>query len=309
MSKLKKLLLGTALVGTMATGLSECEHTDSDENNTDRKPKKTQVKQDLNDNAALFESSRSQIKFSLTFVENYYPYIYFCGRAWTTGAGLTVLYKPNGTYTQVTQKTPVPTIAQSDVYMGRYMTFEILPDIKQCITVPMDRETLIAACALRYCIGHGNFVKSAFVKQLNAGVRGAELAKTLTGWRKQEGVPKRLYFFAAMMSGKMTFSDMLNLRAEGCYNLDWHDIFVYSGKEPKCDKNKFFEWDFTKLQANLEKAKAPKNTVLNLGRGKGTVTVKCKLVKDIVPDYIWDDVTRDSNTVDFAKLIQETKIR
>ena len=302
--KLKKFLFGAALVGGLGMGASSCSE---DKEQKDAEKAKTEVEinkpqDDKYGNVALFESCRSDIKFALAFVENHYDYVYWCGEAWTVADGLTVLYDANGNCTKVTQNTKVPTYAEADVYKGRYMTFEILPDIKECIKVPMDRNTLIAACVLRYCIGHANFVKSSFVKQLNAGKKGKELAKTLTGWRKQQGVINRCYFFAALMAGEIEYSDLLDLRAEGCYNLEYEDMLVYESKEIKKkgkkktvkvvkeDRDGFYEWDFSKVKNNLEKAKKPRTVRLNLGKGK-TVAVECKLAKDIVPDYVWQDVS------------------
>lgn len=292
-TKLKEFLLGSIIVGGLAVGTPSCSHKERD--NDDDNKAKTEVgtskpQQDDYGNVALFEASRSDIKFALAFVENYYPYIYWCGEAWTTGYGTTILYNPNGTYTKVNQDTPVPDIKQADIYKGRYLTYEILPDIKNCITVSMDENTLLAACALRYCIGGVNFRKSEFLKQLNAGKTGAELAKTLTGWRKQAGVPNRCYFFAALMCDEIDYSDLLDLRAEGCYNLTYEDMFVCKQGQPECDENGFYEWDFSKIRENLEKAKQPRTVCLNLGAKKGHVNVQCQYVKDIVPEYIWQEV-------------------
>ncbi|MFQ6777783.1 MAG: glycoside hydrolase family protein [Alphaproteobacteria bacterium] len=288
-TRLQKFLLGSILVGGLAMGTAGCSHKQHDKD--DNNKTKTEIpQQDKYGNVALFESSRSDIKFALAFVENYYPYIYWCGEAWTTGYGLTILYNPNGTYNKVTENTIVPTLEKSDVYQGRYLTHEILPDIKNYITVSMDENTLIAACALRYCIGSANFKKSVFLKQLNAGKTGAELAKTLTGWRQQSGVLNRCYFFAALMAGKISYADLLDLRAEGCYNLECSDMVVCCDGKPKCDKDGFYEWDFSKIQENLAKAKMPRNVCLNLGKKKGHINVECQMVKDIVPEYILQEV-------------------
>lgn len=313
MAKLEKFLLGTMLVSGLTLGAAGCssKNKDSKEDKTEAEAKAKNAEIKVSDyatvaeyNAALFESCRSDIKFALAFAENYYPFIYWCGEAWTTGHGLTILYNSDGTYTKVTKDTKVPTLTESDIFKGRYLTHEILPDIKNCISVPVDENTLIAACVLRYCIGGKNFKNSSFVKQLNNGKTGAELAKTLTGWRQQKGVPNRCYFFAALMAGEITYSDLLDLRAEGCYKLAWQDIFVYSNKEPKCDKDGFYEWDFSKVKRNLAKAKQPRQVKLNIG-DKKTATVDCQLVKEIVPDYVWQDVQKHTNqdkssTVDFV---------
>lgn len=298
-SNLKKFMLGTVIVGGMMTALLHRDHQPSDEGDDQAPPKKeiAPTKTPATDpynNVALFNASRSHIKFALTFVENYYEYVYFCGKAWTTGSGLTILYNADGTSRKVTPKTKVPNISESDVFVGRYLTFETLSDIQKYVTVPMDQNTLLAVCVFRYCVGSKGFRKSLFLKKLNAGKTGAELAKTLTRWRQDKGVLKRCYFFAALLENKITFDDLLPLRTEGCYNLDLQDIVVHYKGKPKIDKNDFYEWDYSKLQKNLKKAKNHRATTLNLGNGK-KVTVKCKLVKETVPDYIWQDVTNSAN--------------
>lgn len=294
MAKIKSFFLGSLLVGSMAVGADSCTQKKQDKAEkpkTEVKAKKKPQQKDPYGNIELFEKSRSDIKFALAFVENYYPYVYWCGKSWTTGHGLTILYTADGKSSKVTQNTKIPTLDQSDVYKGRYLTYEILPDIISCVKVPMDENTLIAACVLRYCIGGSNFKKSLFLKWLNEGKTGAELAKTLTGWRVQDGVPNRCYFFAALMAGKIDFTDLLDLRAEGCYNLTYTDMFVYYKGHPKRDQHKLYEWDFSKIKQNLQKAKKQRVVVLNLGRKKGKVKVNCKLVKEIVPRYIWQEVS------------------
>lgn len=286
--KVQKILLGSVLVGGLVAGTAGCS---KDKKDKDKEQAKTEIAKSAKEmNAELFEKSRSDIKFALAFVENYYPYTYFCGEAWTTGHGLTILYNPDGSYKKVTNRTKPVTLEESDVYKGRYLTFEVLPDIKKCVKVEMDENTMIAACVLRFCIGSSNFQKSSFVKELNAGKTGAELAKTLTGWRQQEGVINRCYFFAALMAGKIDYSDLLDLRAEGCYRLDWQDMLVYVNGQPKVDKNNFYEWDFSKVRENLKKAKQSRQVRLTLA-GKKHVIVNCKMVKDIVPDYVLQNVS------------------
>lgn len=316
MANLKNILFGTALAGGLVFSAPACSSMNKEEKESDKQKTEaetTPVSQDTTvsgHNVALFDSCRSDIKFALALCENYYPYIYWCGEAWTAGSGLTVLYNADGTCTKVNKNTKVPTIAESDVYEGRYLTYDILPDIEKCVTVSMDKNTLIAACVLRYCIGGTNFKKSSFVKQLNAGKTGAELARTLTGWRQQKGIPNRCYFFAALMAGKIDYSALLDLRAEGCYNLTWNDIFVYSKGRPVIDKDGFYEWDFSKIDANLKKAKQPRQIQLNLGDKKHAV-VDCKLTKEIVPDYVWQDVQKHtnqekSNTVNFTDVLNDS---
>lgn len=96
----------------------------------------------------------------------------------------------------------------------------IIPDVH----VPLDENTLLATCVLGYCIGPNALKNSSFLAAVNRGVTGPKLAKYLTGYRQQPGVLNRCYFFAALLENKITFDDLLDLRAEGCYNLDITDI-------------------------------------------------------------------------------------
>lgn len=334
MAKLEKFLLGTMLVSGLTLGAAGCssKNKDSKEDKTETEAKNKEIK--VSDyatvaeyNAALFESCRSDIKFALAFVENYYPYNYWDGKRWTTGHGLTVLYNSDGTLINVAKNTNVPTLAESDVFKGRYLTIEVLKDVKNCFKVPVDRNILVAACVLRYCIGGTEFKNSNFLKAVNAGEKGAELAKTLTGYRQQLGILNRCYFFAALLANKITFDDLLNLRAEGCYNLEipeickckknkdgsWKKITVMiKGKPHKTfdfykDKDNYCYWIFDNIDEKLKKAKKPRHVNLNVGNEK-YVGIDCKLVKEIVPDYVLQDVlkhtnTNQSKTISFADVL------
>lgn len=314
-TQLKKILFGTMLAGGMVAGASGCSPKESD--NKDQEKPETEVtvdgvtKKHVNDpygNIALFEASRSKIKFALAVVENYYPYTYKDGNGnWTTGEGLTELYNENGKMTKVTKNTHPVTMTESDMYKGRYLTYSILPKIKTGFKVPADENTLIAVTVLGYCVGPKWIANSEFTKQLNAGAKGAELAAYLAGFCQDAGVPKRMYFFAALVAGKLQWSDLLDLRAEGCYNLTWQDIFVCDKNGRPIKKNKYRQWDFSKLQKNLEKAKSPKSTKLHLKDNK-TVVVKCELAKKIVPNYIWQEISNgtatDTKTIEFADAVE-----
>lgn len=302
-TKLKKLLWGSVMTG-MLMGAPSCSSRDSESDDSEDAqtelviPRSNETIREYNNE--LFNKTRSKIKFSLAFVENYYPHIYTDGKVWTTGHGLTVLYQRDGTSLSVTKNTPVPSLDESDVFKGRYLTREILSDVKDLIKVPLDENTLLATCAFRYCVGHNGFKKSEFLRQLNSGKKGADLAKYLTGFRQQHGVINRMYFFAALMAGQITYTDLLDLRAEGCYNLTDKDMLVYSGNTLKKDSNGFYEWDFSKIMDNLKKAKQARTVYLRvwdntIGKVK-TVSHNCKLVKEIVPDYIWKEVS-DSKSV------------
>lgn len=309
-TKLKKLLWGGIMTG-MLMGVPSCstrdsESDDSEDDRTELVITGTDKSSVEKYNTELFESLRSKIKFGLAFVENYYPYIYKDGGGTlTTGHGLTVLYEPNGTYKKVTKDTPVPSLSESDRYKGRYMTIEILKDIQKYVKVPMDENTMIATCVFRYCIGGKNFKESEYLKQLNKGKTGAELTPYLTGFRQQKGVLKRLYFFAALMEGEIEFSDLLDLRTEGCYNIE-----SWEGLVSNLDKN-FYSWNFQNIDNYLEIAKKERIVSTRVWDANAEKFVKirheCKLVKDIVPEYIYNEVSGKKLKKTKRKTEDETK--
>ena len=320
-TRLRNFLFGTVLAGGLATGAASCNHKDVKE--PEPEEPKTEIRKDtvqaqdtvrvqimpeINSddpygNIALFKATYSKIKFALALVENYYPYTYNDNKGkgtWTTGEGLTHLRDANGKVTKVTENTPAVTAIESDVYKGRFLTSGILPVIKK-VKKPMDENTLIAACVLGYCVGPSKLASSSFLKQVNVGANGAELTKYLTLYHKQGGVPKRLYFFAALIENQIQWADLLNLRAEGCYNLGWKDIFVYDTNNViKTLPGKLYEWDYTNIKANLEKAKKKRSSTLYI-KGGQKVTIECQLAREFVPDYVWFEVSSDVKETDADK--------
>lgn len=257
-------------------------------------------------NVALFEKKRSKTKFALAIVENYYPFIYSDGENWTTGCGLTVLYDKNGVGHSVTKKTKVPNISESDKYVGRYLTFEVLPDVKNLIKVPIDDDLLVTFCVFRYCTGGSyDFRHSNFIKAINSGMSRKEISRRITGFRTPKGILKRMYFFAAILEGKIAFEDLLDLRAEGCYNLELNEVCECTRKQdpktkkwywdPVIDKDGYATWKFDNIDKKLAKAKNPRSTPLTVWNAeegkKQTKRVPCLLAKDIVMDYIWEEVS------------------
>ena len=71
----------------------------------------------------------------------------------------------------------------------------------------MDEATTIATYNFAYVLGSTNFRKSEYLKALNEGKKGAELAKYLTGYRQQKGLLPRFYFMGALLNGKLKTSD------------------------------------------------------------------------------------------------------
>lgn len=291
-SKFKRLILGTTLAGGLiASGTALFRGGHDKDKDEDKEEEKTEIvstpetqQHDENDpygNVALFNANRSKIKFALAFVEGFAPTAYQDKNengTWTVGHGLTILYNDDGSHSRVNKDSKC-TLEQSDEFKDRYLTYDILPDIQKSVTVSMDENTLIATCVFRYCIGHANFKKSTYLKQLNAGKTGADLARYLTGFRRQKGVLKRLYFFAALMSDEISFSDLVNLHAEGCYDLILTDIVECDSKGNIIkDKENMATWNFSKMDDNLARAQTFGNR---------------EFIKDVVPEYIWNDVYAD----------------
>lgn len=124
--------------------------------------------------------------------------------------------------------------------------------------------------------GENGFPRSKYLKALNEGKTGHDLARYLTGYRKQKGLLPRFYFMGALLEGKIKTSDFLALRAEGCYNLTPKDVCVTENGKLKTDADGFAEFDFSKLEENLEKAKKPR-------RSRALHNGRCQMVQDILP--------------------------
>ncbi|MBO4746368.1 MAG: tetratricopeptide repeat protein [Alphaproteobacteria bacterium] len=284
-------------------------------------PVTPEITNDPYGNIALFESMRRKIKFSLVFVENCYDFTYYCGK-WARGSGVTVVYNEKGKGRDV-RAGEACTMDNANVDIDRYLTFSCLKSIRNDVKVPLDENTLLTACVIQYCIGPTQFRKSSFLRELNNGAKGEDLVKWLTLYRKDPGVLKRCYFFAAMVCGKMEFSDLLDVRADGCYTLWQSDILqcktagrTNNVKNIKKDSDNCGIWNFDNLQQNLEIAKAPRteHVTIALSPVKKTRKVVCQFVKDIVPDSIWNDVSNGrarivevpNDTIDFADAQNDT---
>lgn len=302
------------MAGLGMTNLSACSQKDKEPKDGEKSRTELTVS-DFNSvseyNAALFENCRSDIVFTLFFVENCYPYAYNDGTGhWTVADGLTKLFNEDGTsYVDVTSDTKPLTKEEAEIYTMRFLKFEIWPIIKN-INVPMDRNTMISTCTFGYCIGADGFKQSNYLKYLKAGKSGKDLGRALSGYRTPQGLLQRWYFLAALLSDKIEFDDLLNLRADGCYNLKTTDIVAcrkdekgnykkIKGKygwiyEVDSDKDGFCKWNFSHVDAQLKKAKEPMLPVKLSIKGGKTALVPRQLVKDIVPDYVWSEVSDPS---------------
>ena len=328
MANWKTLFYGTLMAGSVATGMSGCSNKDKEPKDNEKARTELTVS-DFNSvseyNAALFENCRSDIVFTLFFVENCYPYAYNDGTGhWTVADGLTKLFNEDGTsYVDVTSDTKPLTKEEAEIYTMRFLKFEIWPIIKN-INVPMDRNTMISTCTFGYCIGADGFKQSNYLKYLKAGKSGKDLGRALSGYRTPQGLLQRWYFLAALLSDKIEFDDLLNLRADGCYNLKTTDI-VACRKDEKgnykkikskygwiyevdSDKDGFCKWNFSHVDAQLKKAKEPMLPVKLSIKGGKTALVPRQLVKDIVPDYVWMEVSDQSGKTLVRKPLYEVGI-
>ena len=235
----------------------------------------------------MFSRCHDAIKTSLAFAEN------FAGEAFkdgvgmpTIGYGCTYYLDENGNGSRKT--TPVKmgdtmTVEEADVQKERYLQFEILKQIQENVKVPMDEATMVATCNFAYVIGSTNFRKSEYLKALNKGEKGEDLARYLTGYRVQKGLLSRFYFMGALLKGDMKVSDLMDLTAEGCYNLKPKDVCVYEGRKLKLDKDGFAYFRFDNLENNLNKAKKTRYSAACRGK-------KCPKVRDILPQSVIDGV-------------------
>ena len=227
-----------------------------------------------------FSRCHDAIKTSLAFVENFADSTFTDGEGYPTiGYGCTFYIDEKGVGNREispVKKGDTITMEDAIVQKERYLKFKALPTIQKCVKVPMDDATTIATYNFAYVIGENGFSKSKYLKALNEGKTGHDLARYLTGYRKQKGLLPRFYFMGALLEGKIKTSDFLALRAEGCYNLTPKDVCVTENGKLKTDADGFAEFDFSKLEENLEKAKKPR-------RSRALHNGRCQMVQDILP--------------------------
>lgn len=161
----------------------------------------------------------------------------------------------------------------------RYLKFRGLKQIQECVNVPMDEQTTIATYNFAYVIGPEGFKKSEYLKALNEGKTGHDLARYLTGFRKQKGLLARFYFMGALLEDKIKTSDLFDLTAEGCYNLKVNDVCVHEKRKLKLDNDNFAEFDFNKLDENLKKACGARRSV-------AIKNARCQKVREILPESV-----------------------
>lgn len=282
-AKARKWALRTMLAVTVSSAVYSAVNIKQE--NTAKVDKKEQCPKGVLSNAQVFDNCRDDIKVSLAFVEN------FAGKAFNDGTGMmtigygcTYYIDENGRGNREispVKKGDTITMEEALVQKDRYLNFRILPQIENLVKVPLDKKTMVATVNFAYVIGPKNFRDSKYLEALNQGKTGAELAKYLSGFRKQKGLLCRCYFMAEMLKGNLKTGDFLNLTAEGCYNLKPEDVCAHIGKNLVTDKENMAMFIDDKIAENLKKAAKNRTSVANDGGA-------CPKVRDILPP----DLTR-----------------
>lgn len=252
--------------------------------------------------AQMFSRCHDAIKVSLAFAENFAPNAFKDGVGVPTiGYGCTYYLDENGNgslQTSPVKKGDKITKEEANVQKERYLQFEILKQIQENVKVPMDEATTIATYNFAYVLGSTNFRKSEYLKALNEGKKGAELAKYLTGYRQQKGLLPRFYFMGALLNGKLKTSDLLNLTAEGCYNLSVKDVCYHKGNKLLLDEEGFASFNYDKLADNLQKA-------CKTRRSKACGNKKCPTVNEILPQSVIDGVLQMEKSRTYTGLLSD----
>ncbi len=288
------VMLTTTITGAVYTAFQLSDQVDNNQlkEKTELKNKDTPSEKPLT-NEQMFERCHDAIKTSLAFAENFAAKAFKDGGGVPTiGYGCTYYLDENGNGSRKT--TPVKmgdtiSMKEADIQKERYLQFELLKQIQENVKVPMDEATMVATCNFAYVIGSTNFKKSDYLKALNSGKKGEDLARYLTGFRVQKGLLSRFYFMGALLKGDLKVSDLMNLTAEGCYNLKTKDVCVYEGKKLKLDKDGFAYFRYDLLAENMEKAKKTRYSVACRGK-------ECPKVKDILhPSVISGVLSMEKN--------------
>lgn len=293
-----KALIGTAV---LATGLGVAKLVKET-----LKDKVETVNDDPYGNVKTFNKVRDEIKVMLAFVENFSSTAFPDGEGvMTIGYGCTYTIDENGVGNRkISPITKDMTMSMEEalVQKDRYLDYRILPQIKNLIKVPMDEETTILTTAFSYVIGPSGFKKSDYLKALNDGVKGEELFRHTTGWRKQQGLLKRNYFGYLRATNAISTADILDLPAEGCYSLEVKDCCPVNKKGAiKKDKEglSWFKSDSTSIANNIKLASKPRVSK-QLG--------PCKKVREILPPELVKQIEKN-RTAKFSILQAKSNSR
>ena len=239
-------------------------------------------------NKQVFLDNINEIKTVLCFMENFASEAFLDGKGVPTiGYGCTYLIDENGKGDRdisPIKENMTMTKSEADVQKARYLTFRVLPQILRDIKCPLDKETLIATTSFMYVIGPEAFRKSSYLKALNQGIKGNKLARFMLGFAKDKGVIKRNLFAHYLINKTLKPVDFLDLRTEGCYNLDVEDCCYMKDSCVKRDKNGLGLFRKDDVAANIAKAKKPRSSVIG----------KCKLVREVLPAKVVQAVLKNA---------------
>ena len=231
-------------------------------------------------NAQVFDNSLNEIKTVLCFMENFSPKAFKDGKGVPTiGYGCTYLLDENGRGNR--EISPVKMGMQMSMeecaeQKDRYLMHRVKNQIMEDVKVPLDKEHMIATTSFMYVIGPNAFKKSSYLKAMNDGIKGEELARYMLGFAKDKGVVKRNWFAAQIMSGKLKPADFLNFRTEGCYTLEMEDCCIMNGDKVQRDENGLGTFLTDCFEDNIAKAKKQRSSVIG----------DCRLVRDVLPKNI-----------------------
>lgn len=229
-------------------------------------------------NKQVFLENLNEIKATLCFMENFSDKTYLDGNGVPTiGYGSTYFIdeKGKGDWSNSKVKKGMEiSLKEADVQKERYLKFKVLPQMMEDVNVPLSAEEMIASSSFAYNVGPGGFRRSEYLKALNKGIKGKNLARCMFAAKKNNlGLVKRNLFAYYIMQKKVKVSDLLNMRAEGCYSLELYDCCATQGKGIKWEKDGLATFREDNIAANIAKAK--KKRISKLG--------PCKLVREILP--------------------------
>lgn len=232
-------------------------------------------------NKQIFLDNINEIKATLCFMENFAANTYLDGNdVPTIGYGSTYFIDEKGEgdwSTSKVKKGMKISMREADVQKERYLKFKVLPQMIKDVKVPLSPEEMIAASSFAYNVGPGGFKRSKFLKAMNNGVKGKNLARCMFDAKKNNpGLVKRNLFAYYIMQKKVKVADLLDMRTEGCYSLELHDCCATKDNAVKWEKDGLATFREDNIVANIAKAKKARSSVIG----------KCKLVKEVLPDKV-----------------------
>ena len=299
----KKYALATLIGGAAIGGGYKLAQSDifKSSDNIEQTMDKESIKRH---NAQLFDDSLNEIKTVLCFMENFASKAFKDGKGVPTiGYGCTYLLDENGRGNR--EISPIKMGMQMSMeecaeQKDRYLMHRVKNQIVEDVNVPLEKKDIIATTSFMYVIGPNAFKKSSYLKAMNEGVKGEELARYMLGFAKDKGVVKRNWFAAQIMTEKLKPADFLNFRAEGCYTLDLEDCCIMNGDKVQRDENGLGTFLSDCFEENIKKAKKERYSVIG----------ECKLVRDILPKETVHAVLNNTQQNDFnLALLQNSQSR